>query len=132
MIEMQVIFDAIKSAFDGNATLKASVTGLYLAEAPPKAIYPYITYHLISDVSKWDLTSAMEDIRIQFSIFDDSPSVSTINTIFENLKTCYDDCKQSVSPYYTIKMWRELSRLIKLSPERVWHYVVDYSLLISE
>ncbi len=127
---MQVLFQAIYSKFDGNAALKAAVTGMYLTEAPQGTAYPYIVYHKISGRPDYTFTEDMENTLIQFNIYDSNSSSATINDIFEKLKTCYDWCSLTVTDWDSIYMRRELDDLTREND--IWRYLVQYRLEIQQ
>ena len=82
---MKELFTGIYSKYNGNEALKAAITGFYFTEAPQDAAMPYVVYNLVSNVPDWTYTEDMENSLIQFSIFDDHSSSTTINDIYEKL-----------------------------------------------
>jgi len=132
---------AIYNKFDADATLKASVTGLYLAEAPQGTDYPYITYHLINDTADRTFGTSgtpdeKEDIRLQFSIWDNSSSGETALDIFDYLTSCFDDTTLSVTGYDCVYMTRAFMYILReegaSKEERVWHIIVDYYIRLDK
>lgn len=126
---------AIYSAFDGDATLKAAVTGMYFSEAPQGTAYPFITYHIIDGTSfyTFDTTSkGQEHLLVQFSIFDDSPSSETAADVLKKLCDVYDACTLSITDYGFVKMMRRSYNVMRTEGvsegERVWQYNIDYDL----
>ncbi|GAG59613.1 unnamed protein product, partial [marine sediment metagenome] len=89
---MQVLFLGIYAKFFGNTPLKNAVTDLYLDRAKQTAVYPYIVYHKISGRPDYTFTEDMENVLIQFNIYDDNSSSETINDIYTKLKALYDWC----------------------------------------
>jgi len=121
---MQVLFQGIWNKFNGNAALKAAVTGMYLTEAPQTAVMPYIVYHLISNVADWTYTEDMENSLIQFSIYDNNSSSVNILSIFEKLKTCYDWVVLTVTGYSSIYVKREFNILTR--ENSIWKMDVQF------
>ena len=127
---MQVLFTGIYSKFNGNAALKAAVTGMYFNKAIQTAIMPYIVYHKISGRPDYTFTEDMENTLIQFNIYDSNSSSVTVNDIFEKLKTCYDWCPLTVTGWDSIYMKREFDDLTQEND--VWRYLVQYRLEIQK
>jgi len=127
---MQVLFEGIYTKFSNDEDLSGAVTGLYLTEAPQGTAYPYITYHLISNVADWTFTEDMENSLIQFSIFDDSSSSVTILDIFEKLKTLYDWTTLVVEGYNFIYLKREFNILTR--ENSIWKMDVQYRMEIQK
>lgn len=127
---MQVLFEGIWNKYNGNAALKAVVTGMYFTEAPQGTAYPYIVYHKISGVPGYTYTEDMENIIIQFNIFDNNNSVITINDIYTKLTALYDWTTLTVSGYSSIYCKRELDKLEK--NDGIWNYFLQYRLEIQK
>ena len=127
---MQVLLQGIWNKFNGNASLKAVVTGMYFSEAPQGTVYPYIVYHKISGVPDYTYTEDMEGTIIQFNIFDDSNSSTTINDIYTKLINLYDWCNLTIIGWNSIYVKRELDSLIK--QDNIWNYMASYRLEIQK
>jgi len=127
---MQVLFTGLWNKYNGNAALKAAVSGMYLTEAPQGTAYPYITYHKISGVADYTYTEDMENVIIQFNIYDDHNSSTTINDIYTKLTTLYDWCSLTVAGWDSIYMKRELDNLTK--DNGIWNYFIQYRLEIQK
>ena len=127
---MQVLFEGIYTKFSDDGDLSGAVTGMYLAEAPQGTVYPYIVYHKISGVADYTYTEDMENVIIQFNIYDDHSSSTTINDIYTKLTALYDWCSLSVAPWNSIYMKRELDNLTKEND--IWNYFVQFRLEIQK
>jgi len=127
---MQVLFTGLWNKYNSNAALKAVVSGMYLTEAPQGTAYPYIVYHKISGVADYTYTEDMENVIIQFSIFDDHSSSTTINDIYTKLTALYDWCTLTVTGWNSIYMKRELDMLTR--DNDIWHYMCQYRLEIQK
>ena len=127
---MQVLFTGLWNKYNGNAALKAVVSGLYLTEAPQGTTYPYIVYSLVSNVADWTYTENMENSLIQFSIFDDHNSSATILDIFEKLKTCFDWTVLTVAGYNSIYCKREFNILTR--DNDIWKMDVQYHIEVQK
>jgi len=127
---MQVLFTGIWNKYNGNAALKAVVSGMYLTEAPQGTAYPYIVYHKISGRPDYTYTEDMENVIIQFNIFDDNNSSTTINDIYTKLTALYDWCSLTVAGWDSIYMRREIDNLTR--DNGIWNYFVQYRLEIQQ
>jgi len=127
---MQVLFTGLWNKYNGNAALKAVVSGMYLTEAPQGTEYPYIVYHKISGVPDHTYTEDMENVIIQFNIYDDHNSSTTINDIYTKLTALYDWCSLTVVGWDSIYMKRELDNLTR--DNGIWNYFVQYRLEIQK
>ena len=127
---MQELFTGIYSKFSGNAALKAVVTGFYFTEAPQGTVYPYIVYHKISGVPDYTYTESMENVLIQFNIYDDHSSSTTINDIYAKLTALFDWCSLTVTSWSSIYMKRELDNLTREND--IWNYFLQYRLEIQK
>ena len=121
---MKELFTGIYSKYSGNEALKAVITGFYFTEAPQDAVMPYVVYNLVSNVPDWTFTEDMENSLLQFSIFDDSSSSTTINTIYEKLTALFDWCVLTIEGYSHIYMKREFNILTRGND--IWKYVIQY------
>jgi len=127
---MQVLFTGLWNKYNGNAALKAVVSGMYFTEAPQGTAYPYITYHKISGVADYTYTEDMENVIIQFNIYDDHNSSTTINDIYTKLTALYDWCSLTVVGWDSIYMKRELDNLTR--DNGIWNYMISYRLEIQK
>ncbi len=121
---MQVLFTGLYNKYLSNAALKAAITGFYFTEAPQDAAMPYVVYNLVSNVPDWTYTEDMENSLIQFSIFDDHSSSTTINDIYEKLTALFDWCVLTIEGYSHIYMKREFNILTRGND--IWKYVIQY------
>jgi len=121
---MKELFTGIYSKYNSNEALKAVITGFYFTEAPQDAVMPYVVYNLVSNVPDWTYTEDMENSLLQFSIFDDHSSSTTINDIYEKLTALFDWCVLTVEGYSHIYMKREFNILTRGND--IWKYVIQY------
>ena len=121
---MQVLFTGLYNKYNGDTDLKAIITGFYFTEAPQDAVMPYVVYNLVSNVPDWTYTEDMENSLLQFSIFDDHSSSTTINDIYEKLTALFDWCVLTIEGYSHIYMKREFNILTRGND--IWKYVIQY------
>jgi len=127
---MQVLFLGIWNKFNGNAALKAAITNMYFSEAIQTAVLPYIVYHKISGRPDYTFTEDMENVLIQFNIYDSNSSSATINDIYTKLTALYDYCSLTVTGWSSIYMKRELDNLTREND--IWNYFIQYRLEIQK
>ena len=95
---MNYLLDAIKTAFDADATLSASVNGIFWEEVDEfdasgnEIKMPYITVHLLNNTPTYEGTFSgyIEATRVQFSIWSDNKQGKEVNTISGYLTQCFD------------------------------------------
>lgn len=129
---MLVLFQAIKTKFDGNSALKTAGKNIYLNDAPQNTALPYVTMHLISNVPDDTFGERIEVLRIQFSIFSDTRGSAEVGGIFEALKTCFDYCDLTVTGYSHVEMRRDNANLLRNPDDASWQYVVDYKIILQK
>lgn len=127
---MQALFLGIYTKFSNDAALSGAVTGMYFIEAPQGSVYPYIVYHKITGTPDWTFSEDMENVIIQFNIFDDHSSSTTINDIYTKLTALFDWCSLTITNWDSIYMKRELDNLTKEND--IWNYFVQYRLEIQK
>ena len=127
---MQVLFTGLYNKYNGDTDLKAVITDMYLKEAPQDAVLPYVVYHKISGVPDYTYTEDMENVIIQFNIFDDNSSSTTINDIYAKLTALFDWCTLTVLGWNSIYMKEEFGYLENMND--VWNYMVSYRLEIQK
>lgn len=116
----------------GASSLYAALNGgLYNTEAPQEATRPYAIFYLVSDVPHWTFDATMENSLLQFTIYDENPSVENIGDLYDKLTSLYDWAKlSSTGNYNPIYMKREFSSLEKSSD--IWQYIVEYRTELQE
>jgi len=127
---MKELFTGLYNKYSGNEALKAAITGFYFTEAPQDAAMPYIVYHKISGRPDYTYTEDMENVLIQFNIYDDNSSSTTINDIYAKLTALFDWCTLTVLGWNSIYMKEEFGYLENMND--VWNYMVSYRLEIQK
>lgn len=133
----KLIWKAIIDKYKASTTLKTALPGgMHLLSHPQqtakgdKDIYPYCVIIPIASVKDYTFKEAADDLEVQFSIWDDSSSVATINDAADALKTVYDFASLSLSGYNHIVMQQLYSELMK--EEDYFHQVITYQLIIQK
>ena len=129
------IFSAIKAKYDASTNLKAAMTGgLYLMEYPQQSEeldhYPYCVVVPVSSVAEYTFTEKADNNLVQFSIWDNSDSVSTISDVKELFVAAFDFAALTVTGYNHICMMREYTDLFR--EDEYWHCVITYRLEIQK
>lgn len=126
---MQDLFNAIYDYYLTTA-LASPLSALHNTQAPEDAVFPYITFSLISDVPDWTFTENLENCLVQFNLFSNTVDATQICALFELLKTAFDFYDLTIDNYETIYMFRENSILTRV--ENVWQYNVLYRILLGK
>jgi len=127
---MNTLFQAIYARYKATA-LAGLLTDFYCTQAPPKPVFPYGVFSLLSDIADWTFTEDFEDCLVQFSLFSDVMSDQReVCNLFELLKAAFDKFDLVVAGYTTISLERGPANLIK--EEKVWHYAVTYRLYLQK
>ncbi|MFH1633280.1 MAG: hypothetical protein ABIG63_04610 [Chloroflexota bacterium] len=123
---LSALFTGIQSKFSGDSDLSSALTGgLYLVEAPADYdTYPYGTYFIVSAVPQETFSSTIEQVMIQFNIFHNSATDTTVNDVYDKLTALYDNCTLTVSGYNFISMLRQ--NTYHLREDDIWQVSVEY------
>ena len=126
---MEVLLKGIYAKKAGS-TLNTAIGGrLYVGSAPQKITFPYVVYDIITNTTMGVLQDTTgEEITLQFSIFSNKKTVAEINTLFENLKTVYDECSLTITGYTHMRMFRNFSSLIRDVENNIWAYHIEYTI----
>lgn len=132
---MKELFKALKNKVDyavpSYNSFYTSIGGrFYNTRSPQNQTFPYAVFHLINDLENSTFTELMDVFTIQISIFSkpENQDSGEICTVYENLKDLFDDSNLSISGYDNFDMHRQFSRLMWISEEEVWQYVIEYEL----
>jgi hypothetical protein len=113
-----------------DSTLSSDVAGrIFLDEAPQEAEKPYVVFFIVSDVPEKTFTEDFENIIIQFSLFSDSEGAAEITTMYNDLKTLFDECTFSITASTLI--WTNRVNLTTMFEDGVRHWAVDYEIKTS-
>ena len=133
---MNALFLGIWNKYDGDDTLKASLTGgLWNTRVRQGKDMPYANFTMMSDIPNNTFTEDIEEYVFQFNIFykevDEVVAVTAITTIYENLVALYDDCELTVEGYTFIAMTREFSTYFYTGND-VWQYNIRYRIELQK
>lgn len=131
------LLTAIKSKFTGSA-LSTDVGGrIYPDDAQPGAQLPYVVYFVVSSVPDRTFTERYANTMIQFSLFSSSGGVTEIATMYNDLKTLFDECSLTITGNTLVwmreqivnPMINEVTTVDGLQSVR--HWACDYEVLTS-
>jgi len=131
------LFKGIYGKLSGSALASHIGTRMYPGRAPEEAVYPYIVYIVVSDVPNLTFSEDFEDVVIQFSIFSDNASSTEAHNIYADLKTLYDECTMTITSETLVWMIRQNAQLMVEDHTtrdgliQVWHYAVDYYMMVK-
>jgi hypothetical protein len=111
-----------------NALSTLLTGGLHNTFVPQYPSYPYCVFQLISGTADHLFIETLEDVLLQFSIFDNSESAATVCSVYNALNALYDNCALSIANYGFISMLREFQHLLRLDEAEggFWQFVVQY------
>lgn len=130
------IWKGIFDKYKASSTLMAALPGkMWLINQPQEKveqrdIYPYCVVIPVAAVKDYTFTEAADDLSVQFSIYDDSDTVATINDAADALKAVFDFATLTVTGYNHICMVQQYSELFH--DDGYWHQVITYQLIIQK
>lgn len=125
---MKELFEAIGARFSDEVE---GVTDLYNTIAKPSAVFPYVVFRLVTGLSGGTLNTDLEDVLIQFNIYDGVISSKNVCDIFESISAAFDQKVIPIDNYevqritrlelpFTLNKWEENGR-------QVWDYMTQYN-----
>ena len=105
---MRPLWKAIHRQFSTStsAAFYADMSGrLYLQQAPQNTSYPYSVFSIVSHNHEWQFNDRIEDMLIQFNIFDDR-NTSDIGKSYDDLNTMFDGVSLTTTDYSCVYMNR--------------------------
>lgn len=121
---MENIFKAIFAAYNGNAALKAVLTGGLHFELANQASYPYAVYSGWSVIDHY-LGNYFEMPNIQFDIY--ASTNATRLSCYENLTALFDDATPATTGYTAINMEREYVEFLREGEQNeIYRAIVQY------
>lgn len=122
--------EAIITKWDASAALVAIVPDVWFDHAEQGATFPYCVFHEIDVVPDHIFGGAsVENVRVQFSIFDDDGSHALISSAVAQLYLAFDSATLSLSDatrYTHMEMQRLSERPPRWAAENVWQADIDY------
>jgi len=128
---------AIYGKLPGSALASHIANRMFKGRAPEGAEYPYVVYLIVSNSPILTFNTNYEDTIIQFSLFSSASGSTEVEGMYTDLKTLYDEKAMSIDSETLIWMVRENATLmvedhtVKNGTVQVWHYAVDYRVIIK-
>lgn len=109
---------------------------LYHTEAEQGATFPYCVLSHVLSVPEDTFTEKLDEILIQFSIFSKKDSSVEVMDAMADLKTLFDDCSFTITGDTLVYFVRGIEGLTREEMDSdegqsVWHYHVDYRVLVQ-
>ena len=127
------LLKAIRAKANGNSALSTAVdSDVFFDHAPAGTTMPYLVYHLITDVPIDHFADEVEDVTVQFTVFDDRPGVANVEAVTSDLDLAFN--RQELT--YDTASHVGCIRSGGTGPEwaeddRVWMRTVDYRILFE-
>ena len=128
---LETILTGVKAWFD-NSDLPALTAGLFYGSADRDTVAPYVVYNLIDGRADDDMSSYVQDVLLQFSVWSEEASPTEATRIGEHLALWFDDAKITVEGGTCYRCDRESYNLIADPDATGWQYQVDYRLMVQE
>ena len=135
---MNNLLTALATKISGSALSTDTGGRIYLDqypadETPPT--YPYIVYFIVSGTPEKTFTEDFENILLQFSLFSSSPGAAEITTMFNDLKSLFDECAMTITS--STLVWMKRQNLTTMTDDittvsgtqMVKHWAVDYEIM---
>lgn len=134
---MNGLLTGIMTKLSGSSLATAIGSRLYADEAPQNTTFPYVVFFIVSANQQDTFSYKVDDVLIQFSIFSNSPGLTEITGIYNNLIALFDDAALTISGKTQIWMIRQnLTTMVDEIPTSdsnniVRHWAVDYSVMVQ-
>jgi len=134
---MNNLLTSLASKITG-AALNTDVGGrIYLDRAPDNCEFPYVVYSIVSAVPEKTFTEHYTNTLIQFSLFSSSSGATGIATMYNDLKSLFDECSLTITGNSLV--WMREQNLTTMIDEvttvdglqKVKHWAVDFEVLTS-
>jgi len=129
---VKALFDAIVTKSTGSTFLTACTGGLHREFAPQKKVMPYTVMHLVSGNPEDTFTERGESYIIQFNVYTETTTATTLDDIATKLMSLYDYCTLTVSGYYFITMHRVFQTSFWDDELKNWTYTIQYRVQIQK
>lgn len=137
---IETILTAILARYN-ETFLPALVEGMWYLRAPQGTQGDYITFSIVSAQQECDMSSRLEDVVIQISVWGGSnlnattPALATESPlvtigIAEFVMEFFDDCELSIPDGTLVRIDRQSHNLIP-DPDGGWQYQIDYRLQVQ-
>lgn len=129
---MKALFDALMTKATGSTFLTASTGGLHREFAPQSKAMPYTVMHLVSGNPEDTFTERGESFLVQFNVYTDTTTATTLDDIADKLRTLYDWCTLTITGYRFIAMGRVFQTSYWNDELKNWTYVIQYRIQMQK
>jgi hypothetical protein len=127
---LAAILEGFKAWFD-DSDLPALAGGLFYGTAPRGETLPYVTYALVDGGTEDDMSSSVEDVLIQVSVWSEQDSPTEAIAIGEQIALLYDNAELAVSSGTCYRCDRQSMNVVD-DPDGGWQFQIDYRLMVQE
>jgi len=118
----------IRSSLTGNGTLVSLTSGMYLNEAPPRQVYPYITYFNVGDAPIHSHTGIVDNGLWQFSVW--STNLMALGSITQEVKNTFDGKTLALNTLTEVGLLRAAGGAVIIDSQdethTVYHQPIEY------
>jgi hypothetical protein len=120
------------------SALSTDVGGrIYLDRAPDNCEYPYCVYSVVVATPEKTFTEHYTNTLIQFSLFSSSSGATEITTMYNDLKSLFDECSLTITSNTLV--WMKEQNLTTMVDDvttpaglqTVKHWAADFEVLTS-
>jgi len=131
---MKVVNTGLKALVDAGNSFNTAIGGrFYFEYATQSPTYPYCIHWYPNDFHDPWFSEEYEEILVQFDIYDQNTSASTIYDIGTYLAALFDDAIPTVVGYAVFAMLREFCiPPVYDHDTKTWQYTYQYRLLIEK
>jgi len=103
-------------------------------EAPPNTAGPYITMSIISSGHDGTMGSDIDDMRIQFSVWDDDPNSATAQQVADAVRALYNNVQLTLTNGYTMLCSNPVSpgRKLRDPDDKGFQIIVEIDFLVEK
>ena len=131
---MKPLLTGIFTAFNAlpENTLHSNLGGrMYSRWAPQGTDYPYAVVHIVAAVNDPDFIDDYDDVDLQFNLISQSASEAEIGTLYENLRSLYDDTTITVAGHIFVYMQYDTSWMLDDADTTIRGWAVQYNVLVQ-
>lgn len=111
----------------------AEYVGMYLANVPQGAEYPFCTYGLVGRAQDWGFSETHESVMLYFNVYTETGQTAA-GVLLDDLTTLYDDAALTVTGWGSLRMLREAVGSVNDEDRDppIYGYHVEYEVLLEK
>lgn len=126
------LFGGIIAAFN-KSPLRRSCRGLFYGRVFDRTVAPpYVTYTLVNGLIDDDMSSCVEDVVLQFSVWSIERSPDEVISLAESLWDVFDNIAFEVMGFKIIRFDRLSYNLLPDPDSEGWQMQTDYRIILQE